>query len=148
MKIYLILSASLLMACHSLKPAAPITQGLTGYVYKETGNQMPSPNRAPRKPKGIKCDLYIYQPTTPQQAIGGPTSFTKVNSKLVTMVHTDSLGHYTVNLSPGKYTVFIRTGEGSFFADESDGDGILNPAEVAADKVTDRNFTLRAGAVY
>jgi hypothetical protein len=148
MKIYLIISASLLMACHSLKPAAQITQGLTGYVYKETGNQMPSPNRPTRKPKGIKCDLYIYQPTMRQQATGGPTSFTGVNTKLVTIVHTDSLGRYVVKLSPGKYSVFIRTDEGSFFADESDDKGTLNPAEVVADKVSDRNFTLRAGAVY
>jgi hypothetical protein len=136
------------MACHSLKPATKITQGLTGYVYKETGNQMPSPNKPPRKPKGIKCDLYIYQPTSQKQANGGPTSFTSINSKLITVVHTDSLGHYAVNLSPGKYSVFIRTDEGSFFADESDDKGSLNPAEVTADKVTERNFTLRAGAVY
>lgn len=136
------------MACHSLKPAAPITQGLTGYVYKETGNQMPSPNRAPRKPKGIKCDLYIYQPTTLRQATGGPTSFTGVNTKLITVVHTDSLGHYAVNLSPGRYSVFIRTDEGSFFADESDDKGTLNPVEVIANKLTDRNLTLRSGAVY
>lgn len=109
---------------------------------------MPSPNRAQRKPKGIKCDLYIYQPTTLKQAMGSNPVFTNVNSKLVTTVHSDSTGYYAVKLAVGKYSVFIRTDDQHFFADESDGEGVLNPAEVVANKVTPRNFTLRRGAVY
>jgi hypothetical protein len=147
MKIFLVISAFTLMACHTLKPPV-ITQGLSGYVYKESGNQMPSPNRAPRKPKGIKCALYIYQPTTLKQVAGSSPVFTGVSGKLVTIVHSDSTGYYAVKLPVGKYSVFLRTDDQSFFADESDGDGILNPAEVIADKVSTRNFTLRRGAVY
>ncbi|OKS87959.1 hypothetical protein [Mucilaginibacter polytrichastri] len=147
MKIFSIISAALLMACHTQKPMVP-TQGIAGYVYRETGNQMPSPNRAPRKPKGIKCDLYIYQPTTLKQTTGDATVFTAVSTKLITIAHTDSAGHYSLNLPVGKYSVFIRTDKGTFFADESDGEGILNPVEVMVNKVTDRNFKLRIGAVY
>ncbi|WCT11458.1 hypothetical protein [Mucilaginibacter jinjuensis] len=147
MKIFLVISAFMLMACHTMKPPA-ITQGLSGYVYRESGNQMPSPNRKTRKPKGLKCDLYIYQPTTLQQTVGSNPVFTSVNSKLVTIVHSDSTGYYIVKLPAGRYSVFISTDKKSFFADESDGSGTLNPAEVIADKVTARNFTLRLGAVY
>ena len=147
MKIFLIVSAFALMACHTMKPSV-ITQGLSGYVYRESGNQMPSPNRAPRKPKGIKCDMYIYQPTTLQQVKGSSPVFTSVNSKLITIVHSDSTGYYAVKLPVGKYSVFIRTDDQRFFANESDGNGILNPAEVTSNKVTARNFTLRHGAVY
>jgi hypothetical protein len=147
MKIFLVISAFMLMACHTVKPSA-ITQGLSGYVYRESGNQMPSPNRKPGKPKGIKCDLYIYQPTTLKQVAGSNPVFTNVNSKLVTIVHSDSTGYYAVKLPVGRYSVFISTDKQSFFADESDGNGILNPAEVTANKLTSRNFTLRQGAVY
>ncbi len=147
MKIILLISALGLIACHTMKPAT-VTQGLSGYVYRESGNRMPSPSRAPRKPKGIKCDLYIYPPTTTGQTVGNSPDFTSVNSRLITVVHSDSTGHYAVKLPAGKYSVFIKTDKQSFFADESDGDGILNPAEVAAGKVTVRNFTLRLGAVY
>jgi hypothetical protein len=147
MKIFLVISAFTLMACHTLKPQV-LRQGLSGYVYRESGNQMPSPNRKPRKPKGIKCDLYIYRPTTLKQTIGNSPVFTSIDSKLVTIVHSDSTGFYTVKLPVGKYSVFISTDKQSFFADESDGNGILNPAEVTANKVTPRNFTLRLGAVY
>lgn len=147
MKIFLVISAFMLMACHTIKPLA-ISQGLSGYVYRQSGNQMPSPNRKPRKPKGIKCDLYIYQPTSLKQTAGSNPIFTIVNSKLVTIVHSDSTGYYAVKLPAGKYSVFISTDKQSFFADESNGDGILNPAEVTANKLTTRNFTLRLGAVY
>ncbi len=147
MKIFLVISVFMLMACHAMKPSI-VTQGLSGYVYRESGNQMPSPNRKPRKPKGIKCDLYIYQPATLKQVAGNSPVFTSVNSKPVTIVHSDSTGYYAVKLPAGKYSVFISTDKQSFFADESDGNGILNPAEVTTNKVTSRNFTLRLGAVY
>lgn len=147
MKIFLFISAFTLMACNSLKPQA-VTQGLSGYIYRETGNQMPSPNRPPRKPKGIKCDLYVYEPVTVKQTTGSSPVFTSVNGKLVKIVHSDSTGYYAVKLPTGKYSVLIRTDDQHFFADESDGNGILNPAEVVTGKVATRNFTLRLGAVY
>ena len=147
MKIFLFISAFTLMACQTLKPQI-LRQGLSGYVYRQSGNQIPSPNRKPRKSKGIKCDLYIYKPTTLKQTLGSSPVFTSVNNKLVIIVHSDSTGYYAVKLPAGKYSVFIRTDDQSFFADESDSNGILNPAEVTAHKVTLRNFTLRLGAVY
>src|ERR1700754_1820846 len=36
-------------------------QGIEGQVVLVSGNQMPSPDRPPGEPKGIKTTLYIYQ---------------------------------------------------------------------------------------
>ncbi|NCD71546.1 hypothetical protein [Mucilaginibacter agri] len=147
MKIFLSICTVVLMACHSLKPTQ-MQQGISGYVYRQSGNQMPGPNRAPQKPQGLKCDLYIYQPTKLNRATGSTTIFTTVSSKLVLVVHTDSTGHYKANLPTGRYSVFISTDKHEFFADESDGEGILNPIEVLEGKVTERNWVYRKGAAY
>lgn len=147
MKIFLPVCTVILMACHTLK-STPMQQGLTGYVYRQSGNQMPAPNRAPQKPHGLKCDLYIYQPTKLNQTSGSSPSFTAVSANLILVVHTDSTGHYKANLPTGRYSVFISTDEHDFFADESDSDGILNPVEVLDGKITESNWVYRKGAVY
>jgi hypothetical protein len=147
MKLFLMISGILLVACHSLKPATQIKQGISGFVYRESGNQMPAPNRPTRAPKGISCELYIYLPATFKQTEGSNPVFMKINTKLITVAHSDSTGHYAVDLPPGKYSVFIKQAD-QYFASESDGDGILNPVEVKPGKVTVKDWKLRVGAVY
>ena len=147
MKYIFALSVVVIAACNILRPAMQNTGELSGYVYLETGNQMPSPNRRAQAPKGMVTTLAIYEATPFKQAEGTSPIFTKINSRLIAEVHTDSTGHYIVKLPAGKYSVFIKDGN-ELFANESDGDGIINPVQINAAKAVTRNWKMARNALY
>jgi len=130
------------------KSSAPVTQGISGFIYQVTGNQMPMKGKPiQRHGKGIAREVYIYQATTLQQVQGQMPLFTKINTHLAVKVKSDSTGHYQASLPVGLYSVFVKEGD-QFFASETDGPGIINPAQVMANKVTNRNVTVNIGAAY
>lgn len=143
----LLMMALLCCSCFSVKPGTVITQGLSGYVYLVSGNQMPSPGRPQSKGRGVSRDIYIYEPTTTAQTEGNAPLFARIKTRLVAQTKSDSTGHYSIKLPAGKYSVFISN-DTNFFAAESDGKGLLNLVEIAANKVTPKNFTLNSGAAY
>lgn len=108
---------------------------------------MPSPGRPQSKGRGVSRDIYIYEPTTTAQTEGNAPLFDRIKTRLVAQTKSDSTGHYSIKLPAGKYSVFISN-DTSFFAAESDGKGLLNLVEIAANKVTPKNFTLNSGAAY
>ena len=147
MKYILALSVAAFTTCNVLRPAVQNTGQLSGYVYLETGNQMPSPNRRARIPKGMVTTLAIYEATLFKQAEGTSPIFTKINSRHIADVPTDSTGHYIVKLPAGKYSVFIKDGN-ELFANESDGDGIINPVEITTAKAVTKNWKMARNALY
>ena len=130
------------------KSTIALSEGIQGYIYKVSGNQMPMKGK-PGKAKGksIVSELWIYKATTLQQAQGSMPLFSKINTLLAVKVKSDSTGYYQAALPAGVYSVFVKEGD-QLFAAETDGQGILNPAVVTAGKITSRNITLTTGALY
>jgi hypothetical protein len=127
--------------------SSPLTQGIEGFVYLATGNQMPMIGQPRNQPKGIPTDVYIYKATSAQQATGSAPLFTEISSKLVAHVKSDTSGHYQVALPAGQYSVLVKH-KGSYFSSESNDKGILTPADVTAGAITRRNVTVNVGAAY
>ena len=67
------------------KSASNINQGIEGYIYFVSGNQMPSPDRKLSPPKGIKSTLYIYQLTNINQVTrqGQSPFYSFVKTKII-----------------------------------------------------------------
>lgn len=146
MKVFFGIVCLSLMACNTVKQPLGGGQGVDGYVYLKSGNQMPGPGSTASKGKTISCQVLVYAPATLQQVTGTSPAFSKVNTSFVGTATSDSTGHYKLMLKPGKYSVFIKDGE-SLFANQSDRNGILNPVEVYPGKVTRKDLTLDK-AVY
>lgn len=138
--------------------------GITGIVYRISGNQMPAPNRRPRPtvdtggnpadsshpsggtnpsagshpPAGIKATVCIFQLTSESQVVPqGPGSpyYRTVRSPLVRQIETDDKGYFQVFLPPGTYSVFTKNGE-LFYASRRDEKNHIAPVEVLPGKMT------------
>ncbi|QJD95539.1 hypothetical protein HH214_06465 [Mucilaginibacter robiniae] len=125
-----------------------LSSGIEGHIYQATGNHMPMRGKAIEPSnKSLNCRINIYQATTIAHTTGHLPLFTQINTHLVASLHTDSTGYYQVKLPVGKYSVFIRQ-DSSYFAAETDGQGILNPVEVKTQQLTRRDFTVTLQAAY
>jgi hypothetical protein len=103
----------IIVSCSSVqvkRSALNIDQGVEGYVYFISGNQMPSPGKKASSPKGIKTTLYIYQLTNINQVTrqGQSVFYSAVNTKLITKVKSDTTGYFKVQLEPGQYSLFYK----------------------------------------
>jgi hypothetical protein len=138
--------------CTSLKPgnAQDIhQQGIEGYVYRLSGNQMPSPGAKAVPRKGIKTFLYIYLLTHLDQVDrqGQSAFYRSVKTKFITRVETDSNGYFKINLDPGRYSLFSKK-DALFFANWFDKDNSISPVEVFPEKFSKVEFTVDYDAVY
>jgi len=145
-QLIIILTLVAVISC-SMQKNKQISQGIEGRITRVSGNQMPMKGRPAPKGKGMVAEVYIYTATTVQQARGQMPLFDQVNGKPVLQTQSDSTGNYRVALPAGKYSVFVKVGE-KFFAAETDGQGILNPAMVTTGQVTRRDIVVNIGAAY
>ncbi|MFT3824812.1 MAG: hypothetical protein QM731_12860 [Chitinophagaceae bacterium] len=124
-------------------------QGIEGYVYLVTGNQMPSPDIKKAPPKGVKTTLYIYELTNLQQVtrVGQSGLYSAIHTKLVKTVTTDKNGHFKVKLPPGRYSLFTKD-DTMFYANWFDGGNNIAPTEVTAKKWTTVEVKMDSKAVY
>jgi hypothetical protein len=125
-------------------------QGIEGDVQILKGDQMPSPD-LPLTGRGrpYACKLAIFEPTKTEATElqeQGPF-YKKINTKLVAVVTTDSLGRFKVKLAPGLYSVFIQEGN-LYYATIQDGDGTIGPAKVEKHQFTKLHLKMDAGATY
>ena len=113
------------------------TQGLEGNVYVIAGNQMPSPDRKPAAPKGVRAIVCIYELTNTDQATrpGQQPYYSAIGTKKIGQVETDAAGHFSLSLPPGRYSVFVKKGK-KFYAYGSDIHNNIAPAEVTAGRMT------------
>jgi hypothetical protein len=126
-----------------------ISQGIDGHVYFVSGNQMPSPNRKPSSPKGIKTTLYIYQLTNINQVTrqGQSVFYSAVNTKRITKIESDTTGYFKVQLEPGNYSIFTKKGA-LFYASIFDKDNNIAPVQVLAGKITKAEVRIDYDATY
>ena len=124
-------------------------QGIEGYVYRLSGNQMPSPDRKPSPPKGIKTTLYVYQLTNISQVIrqGESPFYSSIKTNFVSKIETDTNGYFNIIIEPGRYSLFTKK-DTLFFANWFDKDNNISPAEVLPAKMTKVEFTVDYDAVY
>jgi hypothetical protein len=145
--------AGLLLALVPLMPIVPGAgyqdQGIEGYVFRISGNQMPSPDVKPNPPKGIKTTLYIFDLTNLVQVTRQAQSsfYSSVHTKLVKKIETDSTGYFKVELPAGRYSLFTKKGT-LFFANWFDGNNNIAPVQVLPQKMTKVEFKIDYDAYY
>jgi hypothetical protein len=124
-------------------------QGIEGFVYRVSGNQMPSPDikRLPRK--GIRTTLFIYGLTNRNQTVKrdqGPF-YESLQTSLVKRVETNDSGYFKVQLPVGRYSLFAKK-DSLFFANWFDGNNNIAPVDVVARKMTKIEFKIDYDASY
>jgi len=146
---YVLLFAVFLGGIAAFKPVGIKKQGIEGFLYKVSGNQMPSPDIKPAAPKGIKGSLYIYELTNTSQASRkeGSSFYTSVTTRLFKKIQTNSKGYFNVQLPPGKYSIFIKK-DTVLYANRFDGKNNIAPVEVKAGKMTRVDLKMDYDAVY
>ena len=123
--------------------------GIEGYVFRISGNQMPSPDAKLSPPKGTKAVLYIHELTSLSQVtkVGETAFYSSVRTKLVQTVSSDESGYFFVALPPGEYSIFTKK-DALFYANNFDGNNHIAPVKVVSHKVTQVNVNIDYDAVY
>ena len=123
--------------------------GIKGHVYLIAGNQMPSPDQQPSKPKGIKTILYIYRLTNINEVSreGNSAFFKSISTEPVKEVQTDENGYFKIKLKPGSYSLFVKKGE-LFYSSQFDEKNNIHPIEVKKGKTTEVVFRTNYDALY
>jgi hypothetical protein len=123
--------------------------GIEGYIFRISGNRMPSPDAKLSPPKGIKAVLYIHELTSFSQVtkVGESAFYSIVRTKLVQSVTSDESGYFFVSLPPGEYSLFTKK-DALFYANNFDGDNHIAPVKVVSHKVTQVNVNIDYDAVY
>jgi len=120
--------------------------GISGTVYRLSGNHMPAPNRRPRPSAdsarpGVKATVCIFPLTADTQVIrpagaGSSSPYYKaVLTHLIRQVDTDNKGYFQVALPPGTYSVFTKKGD-LFYATQRDEKNNIAPVKVLPGKIT------------
>jgi hypothetical protein len=123
--------------------------GLEGYIFRISGNRMPSPDAKLSPPNGIKAVLYIFELTSLSQVTkqGESAFYSSVNTRLVQTVTSDDRGYFFISLPPGEYSLFTKK-DALYYANNFDGDNHIAPVKVVAHKVTQVNVNIDYDAVY
>jgi len=123
--------------------------GLEGYIFRISGNRMPSPDAKLSPPKGIKTALYIYELTSLNQVSKEreSTFYTNIHTKLIQTVTSDDKGYFFVSLPPGEYSLFTKK-DALYYANNFDGNNHIAPVKIQAGKITQVNINIDYDAVY
>ncbi len=141
-----------IVSCSSpahLNSESAYQQGIEGYVYSISGNQMPSPDAKPAPPKRVSTTLYIYERTNLSQVQrqGQSAFYYSIDAKFIKKVETDSNGYFKAPLPPGGYSLFVRK-DSLFYANSFDKDNNIAPVEVLPGKFSRVEFRIDYDAVY
>ena len=143
----------LIFCCLTLNPSifsittACLRQGIKGNVYLASGNQMPSPDLPPSKPKGIKSTLAIFELTNASHLKNSGKFYETPSTKLVEQIQTDENGAYKVKLKPGKYSLFIKI-DSLYYSNVFDDKFNIHPVEIKKGKWSIDIFKVSYDAVY
>ena len=146
------------MACSPARTAQTpaVQQGISGFVYQESGNRMPMKSVEPGGksteaglPKGLSTTVYIYEATSLNQVsrVGVSPFYTAIRSRQVATAHSDSTGAFTIGLAPGAYSLFVKTGD-RFYANSFDSNNRIAPVTVEKDRLTRTKIIVNSSATY
>lgn len=122
-------------------------QGIKGTVEWIQGNQMPSPDRQPIKPAGIKREVWIYEIVSLQQVEPEGVFFQHIPTRMIKKITSTNRGKFRVKLPPGDYSLFIKEKEG-LFANRFDQKNRINAVEVKPGKFTRITILVDYKAAY
>lgn len=136
----------------SCKPYKPEGQGITGTITWLEGNQMPMMTEdgkpdSKQGPTAIQRMVRIYPLIKFSDLKMEDGLFTAVAEKPISEVETSESGKYSVQLSPGRYSVFIVE-ENGLFANIFDGEGNVNPVTVKENEWTLLDVVVNYKAVF
>jgi hypothetical protein len=123
--------------------------GLEGYIFRISGNRMPSPDAKLSPPNGVKAVLYIFELTSLNQVTkqGESAFYSSIATRLVQTVTSDDKGYFFISLSPGEYSLFTKK-DALYYANNFDGSNHIAPVRVVSGKVTQVNVNIDYDAVY
>jgi hypothetical protein len=123
--------------------------GIEGYIFRISGNRMPSPDAKLSPPKGEKAVLYVYELTSLSQVTrqGESPFYSSIRTRLVKSVNSDEKGYFFVSLPPGEYSLFTKK-DALFYANNFDGNNHIAPVKVVTNKVSQVNVNIDYDAVY
>jgi hypothetical protein len=147
-KTILLLAASLSVLLTSAYSQGKKT-GIEGYIFRISGNRMPSPDSKLSPPKGVKAVLFIYELTSLSQVArqGESAFYSSISTRLVQTVTSNESGYFLVSLPPGEYSIFTKK-DALFYANNFDGDNHIAPVKVVSGKMTQINVNIDYDAVY
>jgi len=125
------------------------SQGISGDVHWQEGNQMPGPGLKATSGKPVVREIYIYNAVKPEQTTSGesPAFVFKVNAKLVKRIKTRKDGTFCISLKPGKYSIFTMEADG-LWANTYDGEGYINPVTVEPGQYATIHILINYKAYY
>lgn len=139
------------LGCNTAKNqgSVAIKQGISGYTFETKGNQMPMKGAAQKMTKRVACSVLIYAPTTLAEVTPTKTAglYDAILTKPITSVDTDSIGHFSVPLPVGKYSLFIKMGN-QFYANSFDQFNNIALVEVLPGAFTEVKLTINKAATY
>ena len=148
-----------------IKPRTKQEQGINGFVYTISGNQMPMKNlgsngKSNGRPadlllidstayKGLQTTIYIHAPTDIQQVlpIGNSIIYTAINTPLVATVSSDSSGAFSIALPEGDYSIFLKLGD-RYYANNFNQFNQICPVKVEAGRFTSVKLAMNIGVTY
>jgi len=147
--LFVLVLTAVLFSCKTAKKDG---QGIQGQVFWLEGNQMPQIAKEgeiidrPAK-QGVKRTIKIHALTHINEARLGDALFGDIETPLIKEIETDEMGHYSVELPPGKYSIFTVEEEGHF-ANILDLDSYINPFEVKEGEWTQADILINYQASY
>lgn len=105
-----------------------------GRVVRIAGNQMPSPDLAPREPKGFKTIVYFFEPFMATNINGKNGIFSQTGSREIARIQSNEDGYFKTRLLPGRYSVLIAKDSLLFYSNIQDGNGFVNTYEFTKGK--------------
>lgn len=136
----------------SCKPYKPEDQGIIGTITWIEGNQMPmmtEDGKSDEKPSStpIQRKVRVYPLIKFSDLKMEDGLFTGLAEKPITEVESDENGKYSIQLSPGRYSLFVVE-ENGLFANIFDGEGNVQPVTVKEDEWTLLDVVVNYKAVY
>ncbi|WP_425637987.1 carboxypeptidase regulatory-like domain-containing protein [Algoriphagus yeomjeoni] len=134
-------------------PYQPEGQGVVGQVTWLEGNQMPMVLEEEKKAKDtntgnpVKRTVRVYPLIKISDVTLENGLFQSVAAKPITEFETDENGRYSINLSPGRYSILTVEEEG-LFASIFDGDGNIQPVTVKENEWTLLDIVVNYKAAY
>jgi len=122
-----------------------IEQGIWGDVWFWSGDFMPVG-------RGEICQVIrkvlIYELTTDEdvEKVDYSPFYTKIHTKLVTTVYSDSRGFFQIELKPGTYSIFIEE-NGKYYSNLYSSQGIF-PVTVKSGELSEIRFDITYEATF
>ncbi len=123
-------------------------QGITGYTYRQYGNQMPRRGgHNPATGNGTAVQIAVYAALKAGNTPHKGALFTIDSIRPVATGMSDGTGKYHISLPPGSYSILFKTNRG-WYADETDGNGYVNLIVINKGQWLERDFVVRQGGIY